>query len=202
MEASKWIKFGKGAWDTIKETWEMQMGLKVEPNTDSVLKNEGQDRRAELRIVAKLFQVAAVLSFCPHGHLDEAHQGEKRHRQTLSHQSEAQPRTQLVSVIRTGDEQEDPGEGVFSRIRDLPRLRSWWPEISQGNMDGKVSNLTKQENNEGQSDLLFSVNWRRVQRVVDVISHPSSKSPVICAVLEDVAERHRPMGEAMNKQCF
>lgn len=76
----------------------------------------------------------------------------------------------LIGVVGAGDEQEDPGEGIFSRIRDLPRLRScrretcslnncnnrntchnrfrhealtWWPEISQGDVDGEVSDLTK-----------------------------------------------------------
>lgn len=129
----------------------------------------------------------------PHRHLDEAHQREEGHGQTLGHQSEAQPRAQLISVVGAGDQQEDPGKGVFSRIRDLPGLRSWWSEISQGDVDGEVSDLTEQEHDEGQSDLLLSIDGWRVQRVVDVIRHPSCKSPVVRAVLEDVSERHSPV---------
>lgn len=62
---------------------------------DSVLQDEGQDGRAESGVVTKLLQVAAVFSFRPHGHLNEAHQREGGHGQTLGHQSEAQPRAQL-----------------------------------------------------------------------------------------------------------
>lgn len=59
------------------------------------LQNERQDGRAERRVVAELLQVAAVLPFGPNGHLDETHQGEEGHRQTLGHQGEAEPRAQL-----------------------------------------------------------------------------------------------------------
>lgn len=70
----------------------------------TVLEDEGQDGRAELRIVAELLQVAAVLSFRPHGHLDETHQSEKRHGKTLSHQREAQPRAQLFNIHKQRNE--------------------------------------------------------------------------------------------------
>lgn len=59
------------------------------------LQDEGQDGRAERRVVAELLQVAAVLPFGPDGHLNETHQGEEGHRQTLGHQGEAEPRAQL-----------------------------------------------------------------------------------------------------------
>lgn len=36
-----------------------------------------------------------MLPFGPNGHLDETHQGEEGHRQTLGHQGEAEPRAQL-----------------------------------------------------------------------------------------------------------
>lgn len=68
---------------------------------DSVLQDEGQDGRAERGIVAELLQVAAVFSFGPHGHLNEAHQREEGHGQTLGHQSEAQPRAQLRLYTHT-----------------------------------------------------------------------------------------------------
>lgn len=60
-----------------------------------LLKEEGQDGRAEGRVVAELLQVAAVLPLGPHSHLDEAHQGEEGYRQALGHQGEAQPGAQL-----------------------------------------------------------------------------------------------------------
>lgn len=55
------------------------------------LKNEGKDGRAKRWVVPELFEVAAVLSFSPHSHLDEANHGEEGHWQTLCHQCEAQP---------------------------------------------------------------------------------------------------------------
>lgn len=36
-----------------------------------------------------------MLSLGPHGHLNETHQGEEGHGQTLSHQREAEPGAQL-----------------------------------------------------------------------------------------------------------
>lgn len=60
-----------------------------------VLQDERQDGRTQRWVVTELLQVAAVFPFSPHGHLDEAHQCEEGHRQTLSHQGEAQPRPQL-----------------------------------------------------------------------------------------------------------
>lgn len=59
------------------------------------LQDEWQDGGAQRRVVAELLQVAAVLPFGPHSHLDEAHQGEEGHRQALGHQREAQPRAEL-----------------------------------------------------------------------------------------------------------
>lgn len=61
----------------------------------SSLKDEGQDGRAEWRVVAELLQVAAVLPLRPHGHLDETHQEEEGHWQALGHQCEAKPGAQL-----------------------------------------------------------------------------------------------------------
>lgn len=60
-----------------------------------VLQDEGQNGRAERGIVPKLLQVTAVFPLRPHRHLDEAHQREEGHGQTLGHQGEAQPRAQL-----------------------------------------------------------------------------------------------------------
>lgn len=84
------------------------------------LEDEGKDGRAKGRVVAELFQIAAVLPFGPDGHLDEAHQGEERHRETLGHQGEAKPGAQLIGVVGTGDQEKDPGEGVLGRIGNLP----------------------------------------------------------------------------------
>lgn len=44
-----------------------------------VLQDERQDGGTQRRVVAELLQVAAVFSFSPHGHLDEAHQCEEGH---------------------------------------------------------------------------------------------------------------------------
>lgn len=166
----------------------------------SHLQDEGQDGGAQRRVVAELLQVTAVLPFGPHRHLDEAHQGEEGHRQALGHQREAEPRAELVGVVGAGDQQEDPGEGVLGGVGDLPGLRARWAEIAQGNMDGEVADLTEQEDDERQSDLLLAVNGGRVQRVVDVVGHPCCKAPVVGAVLEDVAQRHGSVGEAVDKQ--
>lgn len=59
------------------------------------LQDEGQDGGAERRVVTKLLQVAAVLPFGPHRHLDETHNGEESHRQALGHEGEAKPGAQL-----------------------------------------------------------------------------------------------------------
>lgn len=59
------------------------------------LQNEGQDGGAERWVVTELFEVATVLSFSPHRHLDEANHGEEGHWQTLCHQCEAQPWAKL-----------------------------------------------------------------------------------------------------------
>lgn len=59
------------------------------------LEDEGKDGRAKGRVVTELFQIAAVLPFGPDCHLDEAHQGEESHRQTLGHQGKAEPGAQL-----------------------------------------------------------------------------------------------------------
>lgn len=59
------------------------------------LQDEGQDGRAQRRVVAELLQVAAVLPLGPDGHLDEAHQREEGHRDALGHDGEAQPGAQL-----------------------------------------------------------------------------------------------------------
>lgn len=59
------------------------------------LKDEGQDGRAQRRVITEFLQVAAVLPFGPNGHLDETHQCEEGHRHTLSHDREAQPGAQL-----------------------------------------------------------------------------------------------------------
>lgn len=109
------------------------------------LQDEGQDGGAEGRVIAELLQVAAVLPFGPHSHLDETHQCEEGHRQALGHQCEAQPGAQLVGVVGAGDQHEDPGEGVLGGIGNLPGLRAWWTEVPQSDVDGKVANLTEQE---------------------------------------------------------
>lgn len=67
-----------------------------------VLQDEGQDGGAQRRVVAELLQVAAVLPFGPHRHLDEAHQGEEGHWQALGHQREAEPGAQLQWRQGTG----------------------------------------------------------------------------------------------------
>lgn len=72
------------------------------------LQDERQDGRAERRVVAELLQVAAVLPLGPNGHLDEAHQSEEGHRQTLGHEGETKPGAQLQ------------GEGEGCDIRALP----------------------------------------------------------------------------------
>lgn len=66
------------------------------------LQDEGQDGGPQRRVIAELFQVAAVLPFGPHRHLDEAHQGEEGHWQTLGHQCEAEPRAELKGRQVTG----------------------------------------------------------------------------------------------------
>lgn len=128
-----------------------------------------------------------MLPLGPHSHLDEAHQGEEGHRQALGHQCEAKPGAQLIGVVGAGDQQEDPGEGVLGWIWNLPGLGAWWTEVPKSNVDGKVADLTEQEYDEGQSDLLLPVDGWCVQRVVDVIGHPCCKPPVVGTILEDVA---------------
>lgn len=128
-----------------------------------------------------------MLSLGPHGHLDEPHQGEEGHRKTLSHQSEAKPGAQLIGVVGAGDQQENPGEGVLGWIGNLPGLGTWRTEVPESNVDGKVPDLTEQENDEGQSNLLLPVDGWCIQRVVDVIGHPCCKAPVVGTVLKDVA---------------
>lgn len=59
------------------------------------LKDKGQDGWPERRVIPEFLQVAAMLSLGPHGHLNETHQGEEGHGQTLSHQREAEPGAQL-----------------------------------------------------------------------------------------------------------
>lgn len=75
----------------------------------------------------------------------------------------------LVCIVWTGHQQEDPGEGVLGRVGDLSGfrtcvktvkerkcrkgssqsktlmigVRTWWAEIPQSNMDGKVANLAE-----------------------------------------------------------
>lgn len=76
--------------ETMRRTREERLKRREEYCV-TVLQDEGKDGRAERGIVAELLQVAAVFPFRPHGHLNEAHQGEECHGQTLGHQSEAQP---------------------------------------------------------------------------------------------------------------
>lgn len=73
--------------------WTPTNGVREE--SSSPLQDEGQDGRTERRVVPELLQVAAVLPFGPHSHLDETHQGEESHRQALGHQSEPKPGAQL-----------------------------------------------------------------------------------------------------------
>lgn len=44
--------------------------------------------------------------------------------------------------------------------------------------------------------------WRHVQRMIHVISDISSESPVVRAVLEQIAQRHCGVREAMNEDRF
>lgn len=53
-------------------------------------------------------------------------------------------------------------------------------------MDGEVPDLAEQEYDECQSDLLFSVCGGCVQWMVDVISHPCRKAPIVATILEYV----------------
>lgn len=114
------------------------------------LKDKGQDGRAQGRVIPELLQVAAVLPLGPNSHLNESHQCEEGHRDALSHDGEAEPGAQLreknvnisrsnnpsvaarwwkecylVCVVWTGDQQEDPGEGVLGGIGDLSGFRTW-----------------------------------------------------------------------------
>lgn len=59
------------------------------------LKDEGQDGRAQWGVIPELLQVAAVLPFGPNSHLNESHQCEEGHWDTLGHDREAQPGAQL-----------------------------------------------------------------------------------------------------------
>lgn len=113
------------------------------------LKDEGQDGRAQWGVIPELLQVAAVLPLGPNSHLNESHQCEEGHWDALGHDREAQPGAQLqeknvnispsnnysgpmikkkvcylICVVWTGDQQEDPGEGVLGGIGDLSGFRT------------------------------------------------------------------------------
>lgn len=66
-------------------------------------------------------------------------------------------------------------------------------------MDGKVSYLTEQENIKSCIHLLLPIIGSGVERVVNVVCHPSCGAPVIATVLEYVSEGHGPMGDTMDK---
>ena len=89
----------------------------------SCSEQEGNNGHAQGRVVAELLQVAAVFALGPDSHLGEAHQGEEGHWDTLSQDGKANPGAHLISVVGTGHQQEQPGEGVLGGVWDLPGFR-------------------------------------------------------------------------------
>lgn len=143
-----------------------------------------------------------MFAFSPNRHLDEGHKSEESHRHTLGHHCEADPGADLICVVRTRDEPKDPGEGVFCWIRNLLGFGAWCFEVTKRHVDGKIPYLTEQENVKTCIHLLLPVIGCGVERVVNVVCHPSCSRPVIATVLKNVPERHGPMGDTMDKQCL
>lgn len=83
------------------------------------LQNEGQDGGAQSGVISKLLQVAPVFASGPHGHLDESHHSEESHWHTLGHHTEADPRAQLICVVRTGNQGKNPCKRVFGWVRNF-----------------------------------------------------------------------------------
>lgn len=141
-----------------------------------------------------------MLALGPDSHLGEAHQGEEGHWDTLCHNGKANPGADLVSVVGTGHQQKQPGEGVLGGVWDLPGFRPRWPKIPESHVDREVPKLTNHKNGQCQLNLLNSIGRGCVERVVDVISHPRSKAPVVGAVFEDVSQRHGSVRESVHEE--
>jgi len=87
----------------------------------------------------------------PDGHLVEAGQREKASHGRIGHQREANPGENLVRVIGTRDEVEQPSKRISRGQRNLPDSATRRTEIPEQLMDEEVAGFGEEKANE--SDL-------------------------------------------------
>lgn len=116
----------------------------------------------------------------PVRHYGSCYHHENKTRYSLCRNVEAQPLIDLSCIVRTSHNVEQES------TRDLVATSLRFPEIPQQNVAIEVGNLAKHP--ESKADFHLELTHRRVKRVVDVIRNPSTESPVISTVPEDVRE--------------
>jgi len=151
-------------------------------------------------IILELFEVVSVLSFRPDRHLEESGEREDQGRNALRHGGEGDPGSHLEGVVGTGDEGEHAREGAGRRHGDGPHRGPGGTEVAQGHVDEHVAGLADREGSK--SEVHLQVGGRGEEGVVDVECHVEGEEPVVRAVLEEVEDRHRAVGEAVHKQGF
>lgn len=103
-----------------------------------------------------------------------------------------------------------PGGRKFRRAMCVDKLPS--SQICNGN-NSKRNHLLKKKlfdwsyfiwiyRKSSQSDVRLKRRWCCIQRMANMVSDVSSESPIICAILEEIGQRHRGMRKPMNKQRF
>lgn len=118
----------------------------------------------------------------------------------MGHHGKSDPRQSLIGVVGAADEVEQPGKRIQSRVRDHAGLRALWSEVSQGHMDGKVTQLSDKEGGQTAVDLKFAVGRGRVQWMVDIVGDIGCKTIVVATIFEYVPDGHRGVRETMDEQ--
>jgi len=163
------------------------------------LNEERNDGLSAAGIITEFFLVISMFTESPLWHLHEAQRGKDETGEALCHHRKRQPWSDLVCVVWTTHKAEHGGERISSWEWDLALSTSRLAEVLQCNVNGKVTDLTQDKSNESSIHLCAAIWGRCVALVVDEVSLPCSKRPIIWAVLEEVSQRHCSMGETMNK---
>ena len=160
----------------------------------SVVRPSKQERDNGLPFeVGVLLLVSTVLLECPLGHLGKSDEHKHPHDKDVGHNRKRDPRHDLKHVVRARHNVEEPALGRGALIRSFLGAH-----VAQLEMHHAVQNL--RDHHHGTRSERDSVAGRGVVRVAKDVANGGSESPVVGAVLEQVAQWHRRPAELVHEE--
>lgn len=162
------------------------------------IRHEGSSLFHLRTFFTKLFDIISSFTFSPGAHLCETEGGENSAHEAVCHESEANPTSNFVSIIRASGARKQPSKRISSRHWNLPHLTSSRPQVPQSNVDRKVSQFHDQPS--ASPHVSLAIRRRRVHWVIDVVTEHCSKAPVVRRVFKNISHRHGSVAESVNEK--